>query len=95
MFIQDGQSTVRIAAKKAVFYFSKMSRPAVGPSQPPTEWYAGSFLGVERSGRVADHSPPSRAKVKSEWSYIFAPSICLMTWTGSDLPVPLDAGTKY
>jgi hypothetical protein len=29
----------------------------------------GSFPGVKRPGRVADHSPPSRAKTKNAWSY--------------------------
>jgi hypothetical protein len=29
----------------------------------------GSFLGVKRPGREADHSPPASAKVKKMWIY--------------------------
>jgi hypothetical protein len=31
----------------------------------------GSFLGVKRQGREADHSPPTSAKVKKMWIYTF------------------------
>jgi hypothetical protein len=34
----------------------------------------GSFPGVKRSGREADHSPPSSAEVKNAWSYTSAPN---------------------
>ena len=34
----------------------------------------GSLPGVKRSGREVDHSPPSRAKVKNEWSYTSTPA---------------------
>jgi hypothetical protein len=29
--------------------------------------------GVKRMGREADHSPPSSAEIKKEWSYISTP----------------------
>jgi hypothetical protein len=29
----------------------------------------GAFLGIKRPGREVDHSSPSRAEVKNEWSY--------------------------
>jgi hypothetical protein len=32
-------------------------------------------------GREADHAPPSKAKVKNEWSYIYTPPIRLYGWT--------------
>jgi hypothetical protein len=32
-------------------------------------------LGVKRSGREADHSPPSRAEVKNAWRYTSTPPI--------------------
>jgi hypothetical protein len=43
------------------FLFAAASRPALGPSQrvPGTP-----SLGVKRSGREADHSPPPTAEVK-------------------------------
>jgi hypothetical protein len=37
----------------------------------------GSFPGIKRQGRVADHSPPSSAEVKNAWSYTFTPPIRL------------------
>jgi hypothetical protein len=37
----------------------------------------GSFLGVKRPGREADHSPPSSAEVKNEWSYTSTPPVRL------------------
>jgi hypothetical protein len=40
-----------------IFLFSTASRPALGPTQPPTQWVAGALsLGVKRPGREADHS---------------------------------------
>jgi hypothetical protein len=38
--------------------FSHTSRPALGPP--------GSFLGVKRPGRGADHPPPSSTAVENE-----------------------------
>lgn len=36
--------------------------------EPSTEWVPGTqLLGINHSGRDADHSPPSRAEVKNEW----------------------------
>jgi hypothetical protein len=41
------------------------SRIVLGPTHPPIKWVAGAlFLGVKRSGREANHSPPSSAEVK-------------------------------
>jgi hypothetical protein len=41
---------------------------------------SGSFLGVKRPGREADHSPPSSAEVKNAWSYTFSPQYTFMAW---------------
>jgi hypothetical protein len=45
-----------------------VSRPALGPTQPPVQWVPGVLsLGVKaRPGRDADHSPPSSAEVENE-----------------------------
>jgi hypothetical protein len=37
----------------------------------------GSFTGVKRPGREADHSPPYNVEVKNAWRYISSPSIRL------------------
>jgi hypothetical protein len=43
--------------------FSHLSRLALGPTQPPVVG-TGSFPGVKRLGRGADHPPPSSTEVK-------------------------------
>jgi hypothetical protein len=35
------------------------------------------FRGIQRPGREADHSPPSSAEVRNEWSYTSNPPIYL------------------
>ena len=43
--------------------------------------------GVQKPGREFDHSPPSTAKVKNEWSYTFTPPYTFMGCTGKNLPI--------
>ena len=38
-------------------YFPHLSRPSLGPTQPPVEWVLGFSRGKERPGRDADPSP--------------------------------------
>jgi hypothetical protein len=45
-------------------YFPHLSRPVVGPTQPPIQLYRVSFQGVKRSGRGFDHPSSSSAEVK-------------------------------
>ena len=66
--IRDGRSGFRISAMAKDLFFSKTSRPAVGPTQPPTKWVPGIFPGVKRLGREIDITPSS-AEVKNGWSY--------------------------
>jgi hypothetical protein len=67
-----------------------MSRPALGPILPPTQWYWDSFPGVKQLEHDADHSLPSRAEVKDDWSHTSTPLMSYMAWTGiSPLPLPL------
>jgi len=40
------------------------------PTQPPTKWAPGALAPeVRQSERKANHSPPSSAEIKNEWSY--------------------------
>jgi hypothetical protein len=49
-----------------IFLYSTSSGPALGPIQPPIQWANGTIsLGVQRSGREANHSPPSTAEVNN------------------------------
>jgi hypothetical protein len=53
------------------FLFSKISRLALGPSQPYyvyPEGIDGSFNETERPGREVDYLTPHNAKIKTEWS---------------------------
>jgi hypothetical protein len=54
----------------------------VGPTQPPIQWVPGTLsLGVKRSGRKADHSPPSSAEVKEYTElYLYFPNTS--SWRG-------------
>ena len=45
----------------------RLSRPALGPTQPPVKWVPGLSRGDKvQPGRAADHSPPSSAAVTDE-----------------------------
>jgi len=48
------------------FSFSNRSRPALGPTQYPIQWYRGFSAGSKRPGREADYSPASSAEVQNE-----------------------------
>jgi hypothetical protein len=53
---------------KRIFPLASVSRPALGPTQPPVQWAPGVLSpGVKsRPGRDADHSPTSSAEVENE-----------------------------
>jgi hypothetical protein len=52
--------------EQEISLFSIPSRPALGPTQPPTQWIPwGCFSGVKQLGHEADHSPLSSAEVKN------------------------------
>jgi hypothetical protein len=57
-----------IPGKGKIVFLSTASRPTLGV-HTPFSGYGGSFPGVKRTGRNADHSPPSSADVKD--GYIF------------------------
>ena len=56
--------------------FPHMSRPAMGPTQPPIQWIPGIFPWVKRSGRGVDPHPPlSGSEVKESVElYLYPPS---------------------
>jgi hypothetical protein len=55
--------------------FPHSSRPALGPTQPPIQWYRVSFPGVKRPGRGANQPPPSSSEVKGRIElYLYSPS---------------------
>ena len=48
--------------------FPHLSRPALGPTQPPIKCVPGFFPGVKRPGRGVDHPPPLVSRLKKEQS---------------------------
>jgi hypothetical protein len=57
------------------FLFTTASRPALVSTQYPREIFPP---GIKRRGREANHSPPSTAEVKNEWSYTYSHFIHLI-----------------
>jgi hypothetical protein len=57
--LDDRAIGVRFPAGQRIFPVASVSRPALGPTQPPVQWVSGVLsLGVKaRPGRDADHSP--------------------------------------
>ena len=52
-----------------------MSRPVLGPTQPPIYWVLGALsAGVKRQGREAGHAFPSNAEVTSQLLHVSSPS---------------------
>jgi hypothetical protein len=61
------------------FIFSMSSKPALGPTQPPIQWLLRALSpGVKRPGPEANHSLPTRAKVKKMWIYTSIPPYAFM-----------------
>ena len=55
--------------------FSVLSRPSLGPNQPPIQCVPGLSRGVKRPGRGVDHPPASSAEVKERVElYLYSPS---------------------
>jgi hypothetical protein len=69
------------ARDEKFFSFSEMSLPALGPIQPPIQRVPGFLPGGKVAGLWFDHSPPSSAWIKNEWSYTFTSSMCLLYFT--------------
>jgi hypothetical protein len=54
---------------QGVFFLFRMSRPALGPTQPHIQWVPWAFsLGVKWLERDINDVPPSNAKIKNEWN---------------------------
>jgi hypothetical protein len=63
--------------------FSKMSRLAMGPTQPPFNGCQDSFLAVKQLGCEIDHLPSASAKVKNYENYASSLLYAFMACTGT------------
>jgi hypothetical protein len=72
-----------------MFLFSTVSKPALGPTQPPIDCVLRAIsAGIKGLGREADHSQTSSAEVKND-SYTFTPPYVVMAQcliAGTTLP---------
>jgi hypothetical protein len=73
------------------FLFSTASRPALRPTQPPSQWVSRTlFLGIKRPGNEAHHLTSSSATVTNALRYTTTPPFVLIAWclsrTGTILP---------
>jgi hypothetical protein len=69
--------------------FAHPSRPALGSTQPPTQWVPGITQGVKRTECGIDHPPPSSVEVKERVElYIYLSSEPLWPVLGRALPLP-------
>jgi hypothetical protein len=66
--LEDREIEVRSPAGARIFPLASVSRPALGPTQPPVQWVSGGPFpgGKAWPGRDADHSPPCSAEVVNE-----------------------------
>jgi hypothetical protein len=64
--LQAGQAGFDSWQGQETFLFSKMSRLALEPTQPPIQWVPGTlFLKVKQQSCETDHLLPSSAKVNN------------------------------
>jgi hypothetical protein len=72
----DGRSS---SPNGGMIFVLSMSRPVLGPTQPPIQWVPGVLSPrVKRLGREADPSPPTTAEVNNTWIYTSTPPYVFM-----------------
>jgi len=65
----DGQGSIPGNGSEGIFFLAIMSRPALGPIQPPI-WQSpvALLLGLKKPSCEFDHSHPSSVNVKNAWN---------------------------
>jgi hypothetical protein len=72
--LDDRGVGVRVPVGVKNFLFFTSSRPALGSTQSRIQWVPGVlYPGIKRTGREADHSPPTSAETKKMWIYTSNP----------------------
>jgi hypothetical protein len=79
--LDDRGSRIRFPAGSGNFSLHHRVQKCSGVHTPSCPMDTrGSFPGLKRPGREADHSPPSSAEVKNAWSYTSTPLYVFMAW---------------
>jgi hypothetical protein len=67
-----------IPGKGIAFFFTIVSRPTLGYTQPPHQGYWVYSLGVKPPKSAANHSCPWNAEIKNVWNYTSRPPYVFM-----------------
>jgi hypothetical protein len=72
-----GATEFESRCKCEIFSSPNMSRPDLGPTQPPLQSIPGFSPWDKAAGACSLPSTPASAEVKNEWSYTSTSNICL------------------
>jgi len=77
ILLRAGPFWVRIRREEKIFLVSQISRPTLGPTQPPNQLFPGFFPVYNAAGRKANHPHSSSDEIMIKWSYDPTPPIFL------------------
>jgi hypothetical protein len=84
--LDDRAIGVRSPQGQRIFPLASVSRPALGPTQPPVRWVPGVLSpGQSAAGRDADHSPHLVPRSWMSRSYTSSPPSASMACSGTSL----------
>jgi hypothetical protein len=79
--LRAGRKRFGSRQRLGILLFVTAFRPTLGPIQPPIQWFPGDLsLGIKRSVREGDHSPPASAEVRNAWSHASTHPYVFMAW---------------
>jgi hypothetical protein len=76
--LDDRGGGIRVPVGTRILSFPRRPQRHSGPPNLLTNGYQVLFPGGKRSGREADHSPPTSAEVKKIWIYTSTPPYALL-----------------
>jgi hypothetical protein len=77
--LEDRGVGIRVPVRSRIFTSHVVQTGSLVHSTSYTMGTAGSFPGVKRPGREADHSPPTSTEVKTMWIYTSTSPYAFMT----------------
>jgi hypothetical protein len=77
------RNSVSNTSRARKFFFSKMSIPTLGTTNPPIQYVPGGvFQNTKRHRRETGHLPLSAAEFKNEWRFTYVRPCAFMTCIG-------------